>query len=511
QPPPPPPAGGGGRHGSGAGDQQRPGRSTSTTRGTVNSSMGYYPKDKEPTFIFPVNDLEVSIAPRGRPFQPPPLARGSATTFLATAYDEFTRDWVNLSIGRLSQKSVPCVKYRSEEPPQYPADDHQVPDKEKFTVGTDDPEEQPGSKEVRMLHYYRPQYKGPRSTYRKTPDLKLQLLLLDRPAHFMWMEIAAQALTFKVGALEPVFCSLTLYRIVSRLGKKGAEMDLSRSGRVSETFWFDLNSGAVRRKFSHVFTRESPTGAPDDIATPSITVTGSSSRTTTGASGGSSGGRGKGNRRRGTTVERNVTGCRRALFALDPKNADGRLFLVLQLSKVLQGEPEKVRERPGGGWGGGSCVLHGLVVLDAYSKGRSKSNADAAAEEAAQRLWRYRQPLAFGVYQAAPEGRLLGGDEVSMSLYRQNDGLSEEGLMRQGWRRRRGHCGGQQPVHHAAAHPRGQERKGLERCQQRNLAIRVELRLLPMGKESRASVGDSLPAIFSHQLGPTLVSECYAQ
>lgn len=58
-----------------------------------------------------------------------------------------------------------------------------------------------------------------------------------RPAHFMWMEIAAQGLAFKVGELEPVFCSLTLYRIMSRLGKKGAEVDLSRSGRVSETFW----------------------------------------------------------------------------------------------------------------------------------------------------------------------------------------------------------------------------------------------------------------------------------
>lgn len=39
---------------------------------------------------------------------------------------------------------------------------------------------QAGSKEVRVLHYYRPQYKGPRSTYRKTPDPKLQQLLLDR-------------------------------------------------------------------------------------------------------------------------------------------------------------------------------------------------------------------------------------------------------------------------------------------------------------------------------------------
>lgn len=53
----------------------------------------------------------------------------------------------------------------------------------------------------------------------------------------MWMEIAAKALTFKIGELEPVFCSLALYRIVSRVGKKGAEVDLSRSGRVSETFW----------------------------------------------------------------------------------------------------------------------------------------------------------------------------------------------------------------------------------------------------------------------------------
>lgn len=75
------------------------------------------------------------------------------------------------------------------------------------------------------------------------------------------------------------------------------------------------------------------------------------------------------------------------------------------------------------------CV-HARKVLDAYSKARSKSNADAAAEEAAQRLWRYRQPLAFGVHHVAPDGRLLACDEVSMPLYRQNDGLSEEGLMR---------------------------------------------------------------------------------
>ena len=36
------------------------------------------------------------------------------------------------------------MKYRSEEPPQYPADDDRGPEKEEFTVGMDDPEDQVG-------------------------------------------------------------------------------------------------------------------------------------------------------------------------------------------------------------------------------------------------------------------------------------------------------------------------------------------------------------------------------
>lgn len=46
--------------------------------------------------------------------------------------------------------------------------------------------------------------------------------------------------------------------------------------------------------------------------------------------------------RQGSKPERAVTGCRRALFGMDPKHADGKLYMILQLSKVLQGEPEKV-------------------------------------------------------------------------------------------------------------------------------------------------------------------------
>lgn len=44
-----------------------------------------------------------------------------------------------------SRSFPPSVKYRAEEPPRYPADDHRVPGKqEDFTVGTDHPEEQVG-------------------------------------------------------------------------------------------------------------------------------------------------------------------------------------------------------------------------------------------------------------------------------------------------------------------------------------------------------------------------------
>lgn len=97
----------------------------------------------------------------------------------------------------------------------------------------------------------------------------------------------------------------------------------------------------MRRKFSYVFSRESPNGDPDDIAAlpTSSKLSGSSVRGSRAGSGGV--GRGGGGRQ-GSKAERAVTGCRRGLFGVDPKHADSKLFMILQLSKVLQGEPEKV-------------------------------------------------------------------------------------------------------------------------------------------------------------------------
>lgn len=78
--------------------------------------------------------------------------------------------WGGLEVCGLFLVSVKCVYciYASNEKPCFPPDTHWL-----WSL-------QAGSKEVRVMHYYRPQYKGPRSTYRKSPDLKLQLLLLDR-------------------------------------------------------------------------------------------------------------------------------------------------------------------------------------------------------------------------------------------------------------------------------------------------------------------------------------------
>lgn len=106
---------------------------------------------------------------------------------------------------------------------------------------------------------------------------------------------------------------------------------------------FDLNSPAVRRRYAHVFKRENPSSDPDGIAGchPPSGLNAASMRATAGvgAAGRSSGVGVGASRSRGN---KSVMGCRRALFGVDPKHASRRLFLVLQLSKVLQGEPEKV-------------------------------------------------------------------------------------------------------------------------------------------------------------------------
>lgn len=114
-----------------------------------------------------------------------------------------------------------------------------------------------------------------------------------------------------------------------------------------------------------MYNRESPISDPDSIATlpssGSVVLTGSSTRSFGG------GGRGLNWGRQGSRVERSVTGCRRALFAIDPKNADGRLYMILQLSKVLQGEPEKV------GPSQGTAVAFLYSLYPPVSQGREEA------------------------------------------------------------------------------------------------------------------------------------------
>ncbi|CAM9510553.1 unnamed protein product, partial [Phaeothamnion confervicola] len=338
--------------------------------------------DNDATFAFPDHDVELEVSHRlQRRYPPPPLPAG-APPQLVTAYDEFSREWRAVRVGMLAPRQMECVKDESAVPPPYPCDDADLPDKgTDFTVNSEDPlaQREAESREARVLRHYHPTFLPPPSAYRREPDDALRALLLDRPHDFSWLHVEASGLGFKTGEIEPIFCALALYRIDGRTGKKGFEVDRDRSGRVSEVFRFDMCSPVVRRRFAHVFR-------------------------VGGTSGGSSSGGGGGEEEE----ESPVTGCRRALFSVDPRHLDSKLYLVLQLAKVLQGEPDK--------------------VLDTYAKGKTKKSG-TEAEEAAQRLGRYRQPLAFAAAPACLDRGPLASGPLQLQLYRQNDGFSDEMLM----------------------------------------------------------------------------------
>ncbi|KAG5192474.1 hypothetical protein JKP88DRAFT_149284, partial [Tribonema minus] len=187
-------------------------------------------------FTFPENDLEIEVSPRARSIGIPALSEAECTPQLVTALDEFTRDFRTVVVGRYSDALVPRVARTLLPPPRYPIDavtgnGEAVGDEEEVPEGTDS-----DTPEVRLLQQYCPTYSGTPSTYRKLPPHDLRALLGDRPSHFTWLKVDCNKLVFGVGEPEPLFCSLTMYRIEGKPTKKGFELDRRNSGRVSETF-----------------------------------------------------------------------------------------------------------------------------------------------------------------------------------------------------------------------------------------------------------------------------------
>jgi C2 domain in Dock180 and Zizimin proteins len=362
-----------------------PSQSPARRRGEGSNALQAFARDKDSlaAFRFPENDLEVEATARARSIGVPQLTENSSTPQLVSALDEYTRDFRSVVVGRLASPKVPCVVRKPIAPPRYPCDPQQSSAASAanqqlnlLNLAEQEAEETlaANAPEARLLQQYCPSYEGIYNSYRRLPHEGLKALLGDRPSHFRWLQIDCDRLAFSVGEPEPLFCSLALYRVEGKSTKKGFELDRRRSGRVSETFRFDLTSEQQRRTFALMYH------------------------------GGTSG--------EGAAPETAVSCAHRAMFAIDPAHPEDRLYLILQVTKVLQGDPDG--------------------VLLPYAKGKGKK-AEADALDAAQRLWRYRQPLAFASAAVCPSpggasGPLISG-ERNMILFKQSEGLSEEGLM----------------------------------------------------------------------------------
>ncbi|CAM9400937.1 unnamed protein product [Chrysoparadoxa australica] len=396
----------------------------------------------------------------------------NASTQLATTYDECTKDWCVVTVGKYAPKSVQSIPYLPKEPPKFLIDSQVLPSKDvdysanSVGAGPEDGVEEDKHSQLRLLHHYAPTYTSPESTYRYEPAAEGLDLVGCRPGSFRWMEIECRALAFKLGEIEPLFCSLSLYRIDGKIGKKGAELNKAGSGRVAEVFHFDMCSQEIRKKYSKAFQ-----SSPSSFGSKK-------------------------------TEESPISCCKRAMFPLDPAHATSKLYLVLQVSKVLQGDPEK--------------------VLEAYAKGKGKKvsrtpthlcltsalclallQADLDVSESVNRLWQFRQPVAFGVSPVLRDNGQMATGALGMVLFRQNSGMSEEMLMTNhiplpSTLASSGIQSNFTNVVHVYLHQ-------LDRSQHRNLAVKIELRYGPgPARQALFSPGSQLTPLLAALLPPLL-------
>jgi hypothetical protein len=353
------------------------------------SAGSVFDKRREPTFLLPTQGIAKERTKQLRVAVPPlPASFGSSCSAkLLSATDEFSQDLYSVSMGLLGPPSRRIVSTPVDPgpPPGFPAEPTVAASsadmkKQKSAAATAAASGSEGvhghtGREPRLMQQYCPMYQPPPSVYSKAPRLSGKQFLTEKPPELEWIHVRCQSLDFRVGMYEPLFCSIAVYRIVALSGKKSSTgIDRAVSGRLSEVFHFDLTPQDVRNRFPSVYSNSEACGVHPS------------------------------------------TLCTRFMFGLPPSVLDGNTYLVLQVTKMLQGDPEK--------------------VLEPYAKGKAGKRLGADVEEVASRLGAYRQPVAFGAVTLCgggaggpPSASRLSRGPNTMVLWRQNSGLSEEGLM----------------------------------------------------------------------------------
>jgi hypothetical protein len=312
-------------------------------------------------YNLPEDQLGLDVERRLLRFHKIESSSAARPAYLETCYDEFSRDFCSFSVAAKSKSEVPLVDY----------DGLSSLD---FTLRF--PEEVDGEMMMspfqlykgKFLQHYHPCYTGWNSTFRRMPMQKKDLLqagprsLSTGDCHLL-VEVSSLISASGKHGFEPIFGSLALYTFVNE-----------ECVRLSESFHFDRTSEIVRGKFKEVYwaSLDDPDYNNDPSRKPSLYIPPSM-----------------------------------ALFTIPEELKRKEIFLVVQLTKVLTGDPDK-------------------AVAPYY---RSSFVPDALKlEETCRRLHSYRQPLGIAVikmFDEQPRARERRGATVRFSFFAQKNACNE--------------------------------------------------------------------------------------
>ena len=298
-------------------------------------------------FCIPDSRISLRIEPKGCRLPVLDLPQ-ELPSYLSLCFDEFSRDYTISSLVTSSSIQNNLVVYQPDDttglvfPEQQSSDDNsgeQLTPAKLKEIGT------------RILNHYDPTYKFVPTTIRPIQDAKT-LAATRTDSSQLLIKI-----TKITDAFEPLFGALTLYSITN-----------DQCTRLSETFHFDMTPQRVRLKLREAYCAEDA-GKKDDDAALSVEVD-------------------------------PATNLKMCVFDLPKDISRSEIHVVVQVSKVLSGDPEKALMpylRPGN---------------------------DTKLDENLRRLFMYRQVIGVGAVKVFEEG-LVELEDLKCPFYAVKAPLSD--------------------------------------------------------------------------------------
>ena len=271
------------------------------------------------------------------------------------------------------------------------------------------------SREQQFMRHYHPCFsiEDARSTASARRDA-LRPLLKERPAGHTWLRFQLNSLELSAQQVEPLMVVMGLYYIDAKTERSRPVLVEETSGRVSEALHVDVATADVFRRFKRSMYHEAC--APEGGAAPQSELSGRLQRELEDAAPSQRGGMTSGGEASGVDP---LSEVRSGVTAVHKELKNPSLMLMIQVFKVLQGDPDRVHEL--------------------YRSAKGRVNLQAL-EHDAQRLGRYLQPLGLAFASLYdPSGRLIsakgqendGGAGVVRDLvvFRAKSGMDDFQLM----------------------------------------------------------------------------------